>query len=91
MKVGFTFINQDMKLTCLCFAESIRGNIALLINHEKTTAIFPGLGDIIFTILETRSAITTSEKIRFNIDNSIFNLQTVGRLKSSLFCLKNCK
>ena len=35
MKVGFTFINQDMKLTCLCFAESIRGNIALLINHEN--------------------------------------------------------
>ncbi len=35
MKVGFTFINQDMKLTCLCFAESIRGNIALVINHEN--------------------------------------------------------
>ena len=35
MKIGFTFTNQDMQLTCLCFAESKRGNIALLINHEN--------------------------------------------------------
>ena len=35
MKIGFTFTNQDMQLTCLCFAESKRGNIALLVNHEN--------------------------------------------------------
>lgn len=35
MKVGFTFTNQDMELTCLCFAESKRGNIALLIDYEN--------------------------------------------------------
>ena len=26
---------EDMQLTCLCFAESKRGNIALLIDHEN--------------------------------------------------------
>ena len=35
MKIGFTFTNQDMQLTCLCFAESKRGNIALLIDHKN--------------------------------------------------------
>ena len=35
MKIGFTFTNQDMQLTYLCFAESKRGNIALLVNHEN--------------------------------------------------------
>ena len=35
MKIVFTFTNQDMQLTCLCFAESKRGNIALLVNHEN--------------------------------------------------------
>ena len=35
MKTGFTFTNQDMQLTCLCFAESKRGNIALLIDHKN--------------------------------------------------------
>ena len=32
------------------------------------------IGDIIFSILETK----IGEKMRFNIDNSIFNLQTMG-------------
>ena len=35
MKTGFTFTNQDMQLTCLCFVETERGNIALLVNHEN--------------------------------------------------------
>lgn len=35
MKIGFTFTNQDMQLTCLCFAESKRGDVALLIDHKN--------------------------------------------------------
>ena len=42
----------------------------------KQRQFFLGLeiGDIIFSILETK----IGEKMRFNIDNSIFNLQTMG-------------
>lgn len=35
MKPGFTFQNGTMQLTCLCFTESERGNLALLIDHKN--------------------------------------------------------
>ncbi len=35
MKSGFTFQNETMLLTCLCFVENERGNVALIIDHEN--------------------------------------------------------
>ena len=65
-------------------------SIVLLINHEN--GLFITVRDVsrekngnfsrawghYFSISETWSAITTGKKMRFNIDNSIFNLQTLG-------------